>query len=376
MLADVPPSLLVAWASPACPRCGYDQSGVVGAAVPSWPLESHCTECGCRISWSEYFRRDFTLPTRWIEHAPRRWLPLALLLTPWIACLGLPLFARLRMEHPIRWKRLIVGSLALVLLAAAFLSILVTVTALRAVTTSLGNAPPRALTVLPATNRVTGSQMLVEQALPVGPVSNREILRALRPIFTDPWADRAMKVESEVVLPDPSWISQARGAEERGVPLPPLRQSRQRVVVAWVQASPYGCWSDAVSLVGVRLPIVLAAILCSVASFVFLPIARRRAKVRSAHLARSAFYLAIGTLPLLVVLLIVIEAFRPPRRWQVRGLLSGDWNDAMILVPIAAVLTWWWWVAAHRYLRMERPGAVALSVSTIAVLTACAVELV
>ncbi len=148
LLADVRPSLVVAWASPACPRCGYDQSGVVGAAVPAWPLESHCTECGCRITWSEYFRRDFTLPTRWIEHAPRRWLPLALLLTPWIACLGLPLFARLRMEHPIRWKRLIVGSFALVLLAAVILSALVTVTAFRAVTSALGNGAPQANSTL------------------------------------------------------------------------------------------------------------------------------------------------------------------------------------------------------------------------------------
>ncbi len=373
--ADAPPSLAVAWASPACPRCGYDQSGVVGAANPAWPLASQCAECGCRIAWSDYFRRDFTLPTRWLEHAPRAWFPVALLLTPWIACLALPLFARLRMEHPIRWKRLLVGSLALGLLAAVVLSVLVTVTGFRAIARTLGNAPPQALAVVVAKDPSSGSDMLVEQLMPVGPIPNRELLRTMKPIFTDPWAKRSLIVESEVLLPTPSWIHDARRAEARGEPFPPLRQSRQRVTVAWLQTSPRGCWSDAASAVGVRLPLVIVAILCSVAAFVALPIARRRAKVRGAHLVRSAFYLAIGTLPLLVVLLLVIDACRPQRRWQPGGLLTGDWSDAVIVVPLGAVLTWWWWVAAHRYLRMERPWAVALSVSTIAVLTACAVEL-
>ena len=55
----------------ACPRCGYDQAGAVGAWRESCPVEGRCSECGLEILW-----RDVFVPPRlvgFVEHAVGRW---------------------------------------------------------------------------------------------------------------------------------------------------------------------------------------------------------------------------------------------------------------------------------------------------------------
>jgi hypothetical protein len=55
--------------TPACPRCGYDQSGEVAAWTDRCPVESRCSECGRHFRWAVVF--DPTRTTlRWsFEHA-------------------------------------------------------------------------------------------------------------------------------------------------------------------------------------------------------------------------------------------------------------------------------------------------------------------
>jgi len=41
--------------APSCPRCGYEQSGVVAAWTDRCPLGGVCSECGCTFSWSRVY---------------------------------------------------------------------------------------------------------------------------------------------------------------------------------------------------------------------------------------------------------------------------------------------------------------------------------
>ncbi|MGP1308888.1 MAG: hypothetical protein ACTS27_01670 [Phycisphaerales bacterium] len=114
--------------SPHCPRCGYDQSGLIATWTASCPLEATCTECGYAFDPA-----DAIEPTRrrlpWLyEHAKRpwsvrRWLRTALML------LWPPLFwKRVRPEHEVRSGRVVlwlVGPFAVLVLACAAMDVAV-----------------------------------------------------------------------------------------------------------------------------------------------------------------------------------------------------------------------------------------------------------
>lgn len=55
--------------TPACPRCGYDQSGQAASWQDRCPVEGRCPECGTAFNWADLFdpsRRDVP----WLaEHA-------------------------------------------------------------------------------------------------------------------------------------------------------------------------------------------------------------------------------------------------------------------------------------------------------------------
>ena len=81
-----------------CPRCGYDQAGVIGSWLESCPLEGVCSECGLAFRWRDVCNPDYAWAPRLFEHARRRYigsflLTLGLVHTPW------RLWRRLRLEH-------------------------------------------------------------------------------------------------------------------------------------------------------------------------------------------------------------------------------------------------------------------------------------
>jgi hypothetical protein len=61
----------------ACPRCGYDVSGVVPTWAEKCPLEGTCSECGLVYAWVDVFRPERIAPPWSFEHARgdggRRW---------------------------------------------------------------------------------------------------------------------------------------------------------------------------------------------------------------------------------------------------------------------------------------------------------------
>jgi hypothetical protein len=103
---------------PACPRCGYDQSGAIAAwernESACCPLVGMCTECGLEFAWRDLLNPVFTRQLRMFEHARRR-RTASFFVTWWKAARPWSFWRWVRMEHEVVPRRLaIVASLGLV----------------------------------------------------------------------------------------------------------------------------------------------------------------------------------------------------------------------------------------------------------------------
>ena len=58
--------------TPACPVCGYDQSGFISSWRDTCPLAGSCSECGAHIEWREVFRPDLYAQRSYAEHPDAR----------------------------------------------------------------------------------------------------------------------------------------------------------------------------------------------------------------------------------------------------------------------------------------------------------------
>ncbi len=108
---------------PRCPRCGYDQSGLIATWTESCPLAALCTECGYSFDPC-----DAIHPTRkrlpWLYEHARHWWSVRAWWRTVLMLLWPPLFwKRVRPEHEVRVGRL--GLLTLLPVAAVFVSLVV-----------------------------------------------------------------------------------------------------------------------------------------------------------------------------------------------------------------------------------------------------------
>ncbi|MCC6677124.1 MAG: hypothetical protein IT436_08265 [Phycisphaerales bacterium] len=54
---------------PDCPRCGYDQSGVIDSWKESCPLTGTCSECGLDFAWRDVLNLAYSVHLHLFEHA-------------------------------------------------------------------------------------------------------------------------------------------------------------------------------------------------------------------------------------------------------------------------------------------------------------------
>lgn len=112
-------------AQPRCPRCGYDLSGPIPDWTTECPLEGTCPECGTGFRYADVFHPE-RLDVPWfIEHAAaplgsglleRAWTPTwATVRTFFAAALPMHFFTRLRVEHRIVPRRMLLWLLLLLL---------------------------------------------------------------------------------------------------------------------------------------------------------------------------------------------------------------------------------------------------------------------
>ena len=90
---------------PACPRCGYDQTGVTDAWAEICPLRGVCSECGLEFWWADVLNPALTTPAWSFEHTQARFVR-RLLMTALVALAPWRLWRRIRLEHPIHVRRL------------------------------------------------------------------------------------------------------------------------------------------------------------------------------------------------------------------------------------------------------------------------------
>lgn len=89
-----------------CPRCGYDQSGVVESWKESCPLTGVCSECGLEFVWRDVLSEDPQRP-RWLfEHAQQVWL-LRAAIHIFLCMRPGALWRRVELAHAVNTPRLI-----------------------------------------------------------------------------------------------------------------------------------------------------------------------------------------------------------------------------------------------------------------------------
>jgi hypothetical protein len=315
-------------AKPTCPRCGYDLSGTVASWTDSCPLLSRCPECGFEIEWLRLFveQSDSAWWLFELDHAgPVR----AFVRTSVAALRPRRFWSAVRVEYAVRRVRLAVFLIVLLVLAHGVVSVWAGLSAAKAAwgpwVHSSWRAPVPPV-VGPAPFRMP----------PLPPPTALESLTAAAAIGAraalNPYASRVLVFTDAAAAAPRTWRVNHH-----------FPMSRSMVL-----------WVGAIAL----LPLTLGA-----ARGVF-----REGRARAAHLWRVWVYGWVGCLGItLVATGFLVHASHRPAGWSSYRPRPPDGFDqvsdpAFWLGPL--LLCWcviWWYYAAARYLRWERPLAVAVS---------------
>ncbi|MBX3356716.1 MAG: hypothetical protein KF724_13560 [Phycisphaeraceae bacterium] len=318
-----------------CYRCGYDLRGTVDHWQNACPLSSPCPECGLELEWRRVFTAD-SLPRWSFENSDGQWFrtlrTLIHSLRPW------RFWREIRMSMPVQRK---------ILLYPLFLAI-----------------------ILFVASTLTGALLMNRVRLAAPPRDHFGDLVAMTAIVLMPWSGQ--KIETTLHSIIPQW----------GTPTPrnlgarPLNGQRPPGMVLYPRSN-LPPPRDVIRFVWTSSPgslvLMLMALAVSVATFIVLPVVRRRAKVRWSHILRAGIY-ALGVVIAVTIALFVAQISADPTpdawcilagRWE-----YGQWHDSQIWVIRAfpLVLFIWWLAVARHFMKLERPRAVAASVTVVGVL--------
>jgi hypothetical protein len=291
-----------------CPRCGYDQRGVVARWTESCPLAGTCSECGLDWQWCDLLSPKLRGTDWFVEHAFRWWqIPYRTFTTLIMALRPWRFWREVRLTDRFRF--------------GAMVAFLVLVLALLAI-------------VLDATHGIAASlhyrQMRAAGAPP--PVSHAEF------------------VIRSVALP---W-SEGTGPAKRWWPL-----GRRYF---WDRAyGSGGTW--------IRRSVLIAAMSALMPlTFMAIPITRRRAKVRWPHLIRICIYgMPIVGLAIGFAIVQNLSQHWSALRWLV---MTNRMSNLVLFVIVPAMLGVWWWHGVSRYLRLPHAPAVTILFGAMAYLGA------
>ncbi|MFK7959929.1 MAG: hypothetical protein AB8G96_05325 [Phycisphaerales bacterium] len=384
-----------------CPRCGHHIGGIISSWAESCPLAGRCSECGLDFRWGEAISGALQYPW-WTTERRGGWFATLVrsLVQPLVAGPGVVWFARsLRLEHRIRWARLVAGAMLVFLAVWLGGAALVTI---GLVSQGLPHATAAAKGLWPGNWTSEGvftikrpQRGFIEVAtVTAGPRSGvaprsftlqlDQVWEADLPVQSDPIPEfRRSDFQSGRRLDGKSFIYVADDGRRVYVTKIPVGIEARSVVQnieqalieqAWFfQALQGTAYSSAVPIPpGPLLPVALAPILAA-GVFAVLPIARRRARVRWQHIGRLATYAGIGSFGLTVIVFIPfsiwirdLEHVGQILGAQRRGGRASLGAGVLFLLLPAIWASLWWWAAARWYLRMTRPLAVGLAVGLIA----------
>lgn len=355
-----------------CPRCGYDQRGVVATWKDSCPLEGVCSECGLQYRWAEILRPEKFEPRWCVEFVPRsRGFPAACVKTflrsfwPW------GFWRRIRMSHEIRPRRLAIYAALLFLLPAVFTYVIGQSTVAICLRWQIGSDIAQQRSIIPGeiqflrelqqsdrweelSDRRQVNVLLQLQNYQAAannpPAVNHSYVAAVIDAVLRPMSKRTSgrirEIRATIVYPPPATIHQRLAGRTGG-----RNMLEYGAVRLYALARFLAWWMIAYLL----LP------LC----FVCLPVSRRRAKVRWRHLARIALYglfipATIIFADLLCIMLAPLSAATGNAAGPLIYFLTGYLTMAAVVV--------WWAAAIGRFLRMPHAWWVAILLSAIAAL--------
>ncbi|TVQ52087.1 MAG: hypothetical protein EA377_11055 [Phycisphaerales bacterium] len=304
-------------AEPRCPRCGYQQRGIIETWREQCPLEGRCTECGLLFQWSDVLIER--LP-RWNNEYgtwqtyPRRTVrTIVLSFRPW------KFWSGLQMHHEIQPKRLLLYPVVLALVS--YLAI------------GIGTGIGLVLTMI--AHAQDGITIQFPQAL-------FAVLHAVVLPFSD---------HSYNFLSAPQWM--------------------------WLTGESAAVISRRLLSAGpLSISLLFAcAHVMAAACFALLPPSRRKAKVRWAHIVRAAVY-GLGLIPIGIFLVLLIGLLTlvgdliiggvSDWWWSRRGPTGLAYLSAFCVLLLLHVM--WWAFATSRYMKMPHAWGVGLTVMVIPLL--------
>jgi hypothetical protein len=296
-----------------CPRCGYDQRGLIESWRDACPVQGTCSECGLEFRWAELLN-PFHQPPRWCIESHGPWWKLPGQFARTSCCVIWPwaLWRSLAMTDHVRWGRLAGYCLAWLIIHLMLFCLCNGLSALQE-WHFFGSKPDWSVS--------TGIGVVFAQA-----------------VFL-PFSDESLGMQ----------VHTSGNAYPYS---PPSYHARLMLYQSW------------------RALVLLPSIyVCCALAFVALPTTRRVSKVRWTHLARVAAYGVPLLLPAcgLAMMAAVVEqgGFTYAGRVAVLALVA-----MLMLLPTMLL---WWSVAAGQYLKMRLPWVIAFFMVLVGILAPLAV---
>jgi hypothetical protein len=312
-----------------CPRCGYDQRGVISTWLESCPMQGTCAECGLNIEWAEILSAKLKRPHWCLEYAEslrdgvgRTVASIGTVFLPWL------MWRSLKMSHPPRIRRLL---LVIIMFAATF--------ALLAYLSARINA---------------SAQMYYRFARQPNCTVNVGFWTVCAQSVFSPWSHQSPGTVTfrGMVRPYPS------PSEYSITAFTIMRQ------YWWITKGPLQ--RDALA----PLPYCVLLLAIFPLGFLILPRTRRKAKVRWIHLLRIWLYGLFWLIAPVSALLIANHLAGWDENWSVRMYVCFT---ALVYVGTPLFIMLFWQAAVRRYLRMPHSVGVAFGVGAITWLLAQAI---
>ena len=272
--------------TPTCPRCGYDQSGAVGTWAECCPIHGNCPECGTRFHWSDLYNPSRQDIPWMVEHA--RGMTDAGWRTP-------------KMLARLVWPPGFWGGVG-VLVRVRPLILLLWCLALSA---------------------------LLHLAIGV-------VLYQTQFSRTRLWYPPASGVTDAEIGADAAWVSLVGGVIETGVPYRGLRSFWANFLSVDVLGFSTPMWS--VAILGFTLIWIIIMLV--------VPVTRRAAKLRVAHIARAGILSVFASVLVIELARCVMAAHL---LWRGSLLLPAiGWSVRSASGLLFLWTVWWWRTAAKR----------------------------
>ena len=327
-----------------CPRCGYDQRGVIETWKETCPLDGTCSECGLQFEWAHLFN-PLLFPPRWcVEYG--RWWSVAWRCVATIATSFMPwrFWRTLQMHHQPRWRRVVAYLLSL--MAIVYLAFLAELGATayqnwRGYETNISRLRGWGRSLTPAQVQQFAARQGVSPGAYI-PFRQVSMVKAVGFALLTPFSNQPI---GYTLYPDGTQQSYAT----------PRQNLQSRFDMSKTE------WLIRRRSLGPTMVFPWLFALLVPLAFVFLPMTRRVSRVRWHHIVRIALY---GVLWLALACAWLIH------RMPEDALYKDRWGEfafvAFIVTPMA--LTLWWGFAISRHLRIRSPWMTTLSLATIAYL--------